>query len=125
VGARRVLVAYNVNLECDRVEVARRIARAVRDRDGGLPGVKALGLALPGRGIVQVSMNLTDYERTDIPTAFHAIKREAEREGIRIRESELIGLAPAAAFGGASPGDLLFRGFTEDRLLERRLKSPV
>ena len=95
VGARPFLVAFNANLDTDDVEVARAIASKVRERDGGLPGVKALGLEVEGRA--QVSMNLTDLERTSIPTALEAVRRSAERRGAKVESTELVGLVPLAA----------------------------
>lgn len=121
VGARRVLVAFNVNLATPRVEIARRIAAKVRERDGGLPAVKALGLPLAERGIVQVSMNLTDYSRTPPATAFAAVQREAQALGVEVLESELIGLIPQAALAGTSAQALRLVGFTDDQILEVRL----
>jgi len=123
VGARKVLIAYNVNLDSNRLEDAKAIARVIRERSGGLPALKAIGLHLPGRQIVQVSMNLTDFEQTNIAGAFAAVQREATRRGLRVLESELVGLAPSAAFGGASPDDLLFRNFRRDQILEVRLSE--
>ena len=79
VGARPFLIAFNVNLKTDDVMIARRIARVVRERDGGLPFVKALGFQLRSQGVVQVSMNLTNYEQTSIATAFDAVRNEAGR----------------------------------------------
>jgi glutamate formiminotransferase len=86
-----------------------------------LPGVKALGLRLEERGIVQVSMNLTDHERTSMKTAYDAVARQAAAHQVAVLESEVIGLIPAAALGGAVPGDLKLRDFSEDKILERRL----
>jgi glutamate formiminotransferase / 5-formyltetrahydrofolate cyclo-ligase len=95
VGARSFLVAFNANLDTDDVEVARAVAGEVRERDGGLPGVKALGLEVEGRA--QVSMNLTDLERTSIPTALEAVRRSAERRDAKVEFTELVGLVPLAA----------------------------
>ena len=95
VGARPFLVAFNAYLDTDDVEVARAVAGEVRERDGGLPGVKALGLEVGGRA--QVSMNLTDLERTSIPTALEAVRRSAERRGAEVESTELVGLVPLAA----------------------------
>jgi glutamate formiminotransferase len=125
VGARRALIAYNVNLATDRLEVARRVAAAVRERDGGLPCVKALGLSLAGRGIVQVSMNLTNYERTPIHVAFDRVVAEAAKDGVEVLESEIIGLIPAAALAGTSSTYLRLPGFSNDQILEDRLKVPT
>lgn len=118
VGARDVLVAFNVWLDSSDLEAARQVARAVRESSGGLPGVQALGLALPSRGLVQVSMNLLDYRRTPIPAAFDAVRREAARRGIGVRRGELVGVAPAAAFAGRTPESVGLRDFAPDRLLE-------
>ncbi len=122
VGARRILIAFNVNLETDRLEVATRIAAAIRESGGGLPAVKAIGVRLEDRS-VQVSMNLTDYERTSMATVFDAIVREAARDGVRVKESELVGLVPRAALAGTSPEALQLRGFRDDRILENRLDA--
>lgn len=97
VGARKVLIAFNVNLDSDDVSAARAIARAVRASSGGLPQVKAMGVLLRSRGIAQVSMNLTDFEVTPLHAAFDAVRAAAERVGVRVLESELVGLAPRAA----------------------------
>jgi glutamate formiminotransferase len=121
VGARFFLVAYNVNLETRDLALAKRIAREVRERDGGLPAVKALGFDLPERGWVQVSMNLTDHRRTSPIRAFEEVLRLAEAAGVRVAGSEVVGLLPEAALAG----DLLARayvlGFRDDQVLERRL----
>ena len=95
VGARPFLVAFNACLNTDDVEVARAVAGEVRERDGGLPGVKALGLEVGGRA--QVSMNLTDLERTSIPIVLEAVRLSAERRGARVESTELVGLMPLAA----------------------------
>ncbi len=118
VGVRDILVAYNVNLDTDDVRVARAIARNVREKDGGLPGVRALGLLLPGRHLAQVSMNLADYRKTDMVQAFHAVTRLAEAKGVEVLESELVGLAPRAAMGGAAPEDLRMAPLDPARFLE-------
>jgi glutamate formiminotransferase len=123
VGARRPLIAFNVNLTTDRLDVAKRIAHKVREQSGGLPFVKALGLPLPARGIVQVSMNLTDFEHTSPQTAFDRVAAEAVNEGVEVLESELIGLIPEAALIGTSPERLRLRRFTDDRILERALRN--
>ena len=95
VGARSFLVAFNVYLDTDDVEVARSVAAEIRERDGGLPGVKALGLLVGGRA--QVSMNLTDLERTSIPSALEAVRRSAKERGAWVQETELVGLSPLSA----------------------------
>jgi glutamate formiminotransferase len=121
VGAREVLVAYNVDLAGADLDLARRIAAAVRERDGGLPAVRAMGVALAGRGLAQVSMNLLDYKVTPPAAAFAAVAGLAERAGARVEASEIVGLVPAAALAGVDPASLELRGFTPDRFLEERL----
>jgi glutamate formiminotransferase len=123
IGARMPLIAFNVNLDTARLDVAKQIAASVRFSSGGLPAVKALGVALAGRGIVQVSMNLTNYQRTSIATAFAAVKAEAARRGTTVLESEIIGLIPAGAITWANPTELLLTTFSEDQVLERRLQK--
>jgi glutamate formiminotransferase / 5-formyltetrahydrofolate cyclo-ligase len=121
VGARMPLVAFNVNLATDRLDVAKRIAVTVREKDGGLPSVKAMGVNLADRGIVQVSMNLTNYQVTAIHRAFEAVRLEAAKDGIEVVESEIVGLVPAAAL---RPGDeqlLRLAAFDPAQILERRL----
>lgn len=121
VGARVPLIAFNVNLATNQLEIATAIARLVRESSGGLPCVKALGLPLAHRGVVQVSMNLTDYRVTSMRTAFDTIVREAARRGVDVLESELVGLAPAAALCDADARDLRIRDYDSSQILERRL----
>jgi glutamate formiminotransferase len=123
IGARRALIAYNINLKSDRLDIAKRIAAAVRQSGGGLPHVKAAGFRLEHRGIVQVSMNLTNYEETPIFVVFEAVRREAERYGVTILESEIIGLVPAAALVSAAAHFLQLARFGPDRILENRLRD--
>jgi glutamate formiminotransferase len=125
VGARGVLVAYNVDLAGADLELARRIATAVRERDGGLPAVRAMGVPLEGRGLVQVSMNLLDYRVTPPAAAFAAIADLAGRAGARVVRSEVVGLLPAAALAGVDPAELRLDGFTPDLLLEERLAQAL
>lgn len=121
VGARDVLVAYNVWLEGDDLAAARAIARAVRESAGGLPALQALGARLGRRGIVQVAMNLLDYRVTSLPQAFDAVRAEAARRGIGVRRGELVGLAPRAAFAGRSPESVGLVDFDEAGYLESYL----
>jgi glutamate formiminotransferase/formiminotetrahydrofolate cyclodeaminase len=121
VGARKILVAFNVNLRTEDLGVARAIAAHIRERDGGLPAVKALGLPLADRGLVQVSINLTDFERTSMGQVFQAVAHQAARRGVEVAYSEVVGLVPGAALGGTSPEDLKIAGWSDGRLLERRL----
>jgi glutamate formiminotransferase len=121
IGARRILVAYNVNLDTDRLDVAMRIARTIRASNGGLPSVKAMGVRLAHRGIVQVSMNLTDYHHTAMATAFDAVRREAAADGVGVLESEIVGLVPADALPADPVERLQLRRADLDRVLEERL----
>jgi glutamate formiminotransferase len=118
VGARDVLVAYNVWLASDDLDAARAIARRVRERGGGLAGVQALGLPLASRGRVQVSMNLLDYRTTPIPVAFDRVSAEARRLGIAVERAELVGLAPRAAFAGRDPASVGLEAFRPDHYLD-------
>jgi glutamate formiminotransferase len=120
-GVRRPLIAFNVNLETDDVEVARQIARAVRERDGGLPGVRALGLDLPTAGLVQVSMNITDWESVAPHEVVARIAQEAHGHGVGVAGSELVGLIPAGAVVRAARAPLALPGLEPDRVLELRL----
>ncbi|HEU4389530.1 MAG TPA: glutamate formimidoyltransferase, partial [Blastocatellia bacterium] len=121
VGARPALIAYNVNLGTNNIEVANKIARAVRHQTGGLRYVKALGFELKDRGIVQVSMNMVNYEGTPLFRAFEMVKREAERYGVAVVGSEIVGLVPQAALNAASDFYLRLENFTESQILEHRL----
>ncbi len=124
VGARMPLIAYNINLATNRLEVAKKIAAAIRFSSGGFRYVKAMGVALEDRGIVQVSMNLTNYEKTPISRVFEAVKREAERYGVQVLESEIVGLVPAAAMVGTAAHFLQLAAFRPDQVLETRLRQP-
>ena len=121
IGARRLLVAFNVNLDTGDVDVARRIARAVRASGGGLAAVKAIGVRTARPDVVQVSMNLVDFERTPLHRAFEAVRGEAAAHGVEVRGSEIVGLAPAAALLPAAAGTLRLDGFTLRRVLDHRL----
>jgi glutamate formiminotransferase len=121
IGARPILIAYNVNLASNRFGVAKRIASVIRASSGGLPGVKALGLQLD-HGIVQVSMNLTNYKETSMMTVFDTITREAAVDGVRVLESEIVGLVPADALPADPARRLKLRAEDLDRVLETRLE---
>jgi glutamate formiminotransferase / 5-formyltetrahydrofolate cyclo-ligase len=124
VGARRPLIAFNVNLCTDDLEVAREIAAIVREAGGGFPGVRALGFALPSRGIVQVSMNVEDPERVALHEVVARVHAEAAARGVEAGESELVGLLPAATAAAASREALGLSDLDESRLLELRLLEP-
>jgi len=129
VGARRFLIAFNIQLDSTDLEVARTIARAVRASSGGLPAVKAMGVLLRSRGGVggagqaQVSMNLTDFEQTSLPQAFQAVEREAARLGVSILSSEIVGLVPAKAMQGFAPESLRLVDFGTEKIFENRLAA--
>jgi len=123
VGARAPLVAYNVDLESDDLALARTIATAVRERDGGLPCVKAIGLALDDG--VQVSMNLTDHRVTSMAAAYAAVAERAAAAGVLVRRSEVVGLLPEAALVGVARETLRASGLTQAQVLESRILDLV
>ena len=120
-GARMPLIAYNINLATNRLDVAKKIAAAIRFSSGGFRYVKAMGIALEDRGIVQVSINLTNYEKTPMFRVFEAVKQEAARYGVTILESEIVGLVPAAALVGTAEHALQLASFTPNQILENKL----
>jgi glutamate formiminotransferase len=120
VGARRPLIAFNVNLRGD-VAVAREVAAVVRERGGGFPGVRALGLDLPRAGLVQVSMNVEDWEAAALHEIVERVTAEAEARGAEVVGSELVGLMPAGAAAAAAGAMLRIDGFDSSRVLELRL----
>jgi len=122
IGARAILIAYNVNLASNRLGVAKRIASAIRASSGGLAHVKALGLQLDN-GLVQVSTNLTNYQETSMTTVFDVIAREAAADGVRVLESEIVGLVPREALPPDPARRLKLRAQDLDRVLERRLEA--
>jgi len=121
IGVRRPLIAFNVNLRGATVGVAREIAALVRERDGGFPGVRALGLDLPKAGLVQVSMNVTDWEASALHDIVATIVAEAESRGAEVAGSELVGLMPAGAAVEAAGNVLRIDGFDPRHVLELRL----
>ena len=121
VGARPVLIAWNVNLRTTDVGVARRIAKAIRESDGGLPAVRAKGFELADRGLVQVSMNMVDYRKTSLAQAFEAIRALAATEDVEIEESEIIGLVPLDALVDGATQYFKLARFHREQILETRL----
>jgi glutamate formiminotransferase len=124
VGARKPLIAFNLNLATDDVEIAHRIAETIRESSGGLPAVQAMGVlvATPdGRQLAQVSMNLADWEQTGIPAVVREVRRLARQAGTDIDHAELIGLAPTAALLEVAADALVMPGFSADQALELRL----
>jgi glutamate formiminotransferase len=123
IGARMPLIAYNINLATDRLDVAKKIATAIRFSSGGFRFVKAMGIRLEDRGIVQVSMNLTNFEKTPMFRVFEVVKREAARYGVNVLESEIVGLVPSAALVATAEYLLQLEGFKPDQVLETKLRS--
>ena len=121
VGARRPLIAFNVNLATDDVEIARAIAAAVREKGGGFPGVRALGLLLPRAGHAQVSMNVEDYEAAALHEIVRRVDEEARARGVDVAGAELVGLMPAGAAAAAAGAMLRIEGFNASHVLELRL----
>ena len=121
IGARKLLVALNMNLATADLQVAKRIARAIRASSGGMQNVKALGLPLASRGMVQVSTNLTDFEMTPPHVVYLAVKREAETLGVKVAEMELIGLMPRQAMEMAARDGFRFEHIDVSRVLENRI----
>ena len=123
VGARKFLIAWNINLRTADIKAAREIAREIRESSGGLPAVKSIGLPLESRGQVQVSINLVDFERTPLYLVFDAVRERCESRGIEIAGSELIGMIPAAALRSSEGYDLQWENMRPELVLENRLTS--
>lgn len=125
VGARNPLIAFNINLATEDLAIARKIAKAVRGSSGGLQNVKALAMQMAHRHQVQVSMNLVNYEATPMFRAFDLVKREAERYGVMIAGTEIVGLIPQAALNACGEFYLQLENFSEDLVLENRLHAAL
>ena len=123
VGARKFLVAWNINLRTSNVAAAKEIAREVRESSGGLPAVKSIGLPLESRGQSQVSINLVDFERTPLYVVFDAVKQLCADRKIEIAGSELIGMIPAAALESSRGHDLQWENLRPELILENRLRA--
>ncbi|HOD36463.1 MAG TPA: glutamate formimidoyltransferase [Syntrophales bacterium] len=121
VGAREPLIAYNINLRTDDLNIAKRIAGEIRQSGGGLRSVKAIGVPLKSRGIVQVSMNLTNFRETSIKEVFDIVTEKAGRQDVEVLESEIVGLVPAGAVKGVTPGDLKLINFSDSLIIENHL----
>jgi len=121
IGARPILIAFNVVLRNTDILVARRIARSIRARDGGLPFLKALGFQLHSKALVQVSMNLIDYRVTGMTEAFDAVKREADRMGVKVSSAEIVGLVPRDALDQNAPYFSKLENFSEAKILENQI----
>ncbi|HEX5227257.1 MAG TPA: glutamate formimidoyltransferase [Bryobacteraceae bacterium] len=125
IGARKILIAFNINLATDDITIARAIAKKIRTSSGGMPFVKALGLPLAERGLVQVSMNLTDYEETPVHVVFDAVAREAAAHGVAVAGSEIIGLIPKRVLEDAAVHYLKCENFERGLVLENRIASAL
>jgi glutamate formiminotransferase / 5-formyltetrahydrofolate cyclo-ligase len=123
VGARVPLIAFNMQLGTDRIDVARACAMAVRGISGGLRFVRALPIPLASKGLVQVSMNLLDFRRTPIYRAFEIVLNEAQRYGVSVVSSEIVGLVPADAMFQVAEWNLRIAGWRKDMVLEERIKA--
>ena len=121
VGARQILIAYNVNLATGNIDVAKKIARQVRGKDGGLSAVKALGFELKDKGIVQVSMNMVDFKASQLFKAFELVKMLAHHQGVQVVGSEIVGLVPMEALIDTAEFYLQLQGFSEKQILETKL----
>jgi glutamate formiminotransferase/formiminotetrahydrofolate cyclodeaminase len=125
VGARKFLIAYNVNLNTPDVEIAKRIAKTIRFSSGGLPFVKAMGVDLRARNLAQVSMNLTDFEQTPVHLVFETVKREAARHGVGIVGSEIVGLIPRRAIEMTAESYLQVENFSPAQVFENCLEDSL
>jgi glutamate formiminotransferase len=121
IGARKFLIAFNVNLGTGDVQVAREIAKAVRSSSGGLSHVKGMGLALERRGLVQVSMNITDFEENGLYQVLELVRMEALRWGVPVVETEIYGMVPAAALLDSASSYMQIAGFDPNQVIELRL----
>jgi len=121
IGARPFLIAYNVNLGTSDLAIADRIARAIRHLSGGFRYCKAMGVSLADRGIVQVSINMTNFRKTPLHRVFECVKSEAERHGVAIVGSEIVGMTPADALYAAAEHYLRLERFTPDMVIETKL----
>lgn len=123
VGARKFLIAFNINLDSKNVQIAKDIAKIVREKDGGFPAVKALGFEIADKGYVQVSMNLCNFEKTNMDVVFRKICQEAEKRGVKVLGSEIYGMVPKMALEGISLEELQLIDFKKEQILEERLKN--
>jgi glutamate formiminotransferase / 5-formyltetrahydrofolate cyclo-ligase len=123
VGARAALIAYNINLGTGDLEVARRIAKAIRHSSGGYRHVKAMGVMLEQRKLAQVSINMTDFKRTPLHRVFETVRSEAERHGVHVVGSEIVGLVPSEALFDAAEHYLRLEGFSAAQVLERKIRD--
>jgi glutamate formiminotransferase len=124
VGARMPLIAYNINLGTSDLQIAKRIAKGIRHSSGGYRFVKAMGVMLEGRAVAQVSINMTDYKQTPLHRVFETVRCEAERYGVSVIGSEIVGLVPSEALFDAAAHFLRLEGFTSAQVLETKVSAP-
>jgi glutamate formiminotransferase len=125
VGARKILIAYNINLKSTDLDLAKSIARHIRASSGGFPSVKALGVPLVSRGLVQVAINFTDFEQTPVHVVYSEVCRLAAERGVEVEESELIGLMPRKALEAAAAGLLKLSHFDSQHVIENRVEAQL
>jgi glutamate formiminotransferase len=123
IGARKLLIAFNVNLDTADIGIADSIARKIRASSGGLPFLKAIGVPLASRKLAQVSMNLTDFERTGLDEVLQAVETEASRHGVAVAGTQIVGLVPKKAIEAAAAGNPRWKDFDSSLILENRLAS--
>ena len=123
IGARMPLIAYNINLGTSDLEIAKRIAKAIRHSSGGYRHVKAMGVMLEERKLAQVSINMTDFKKTPLHRVFETVRSEAERYGVSVVGSEIVGLVPAEALMDAADHFLRLENFSPSQVLERKLRE--
>jgi glutamate formiminotransferase len=123
VGAREILVAYNINLAGGDLTLAQEIAARIREKNGGMKNVRAMGVPLKSRNLAQVSINITNCRETSLKDVYDEVKKLADKNRVGILESEMIGLAPECALAGATPKYLKLKDFDENRLIETHLKK--
>jgi glutamate formiminotransferase len=121
IGARKFLIAYNVNLDTKNVDIAKKIARTVREKDGGFPAVKAMGFEIKDKGYTQVSMNLCDYEKTNMGEVFEKIKEEAKKRRVKVINSEIYGLVPLEVLVDLIQKSLQSPDFKKEQILETKI----
>jgi glutamate formiminotransferase len=121
IGARDYLIAFNFNLDSDDLDAAKEIAKKIREKDGGLPGIRALGVPLHSKRKVQVTVNITHYKKTSLKVLMDRVKKEAQAKGIAILNTELIGLVPKDATFPGMKEYLLLDDFDEGKILETYL----
>jgi glutamate formiminotransferase len=120
-----MLIAYNINLKSTDLDLAKSIARHIRASSGGFPSVKALGVPLVSRGVVQVAINFTDFEQTPVHVVYSEVCRLAAERGVEVEESELIGLMPRKALEAAGAGLLKLSHFDSQHVIENRVEAEL